>query len=154
MDLGALLLPGGVVLDVTAKSKRQALSRVADAFARASSLPSREVMERLLERETLGSTGLGGGLGVPHARIAGLTGVKAVFVRLETPLAFQAIDDRPVDLLFGLVAPEEDGGAALRALAAVSRAVRSSAVRERLRQARSEDAVRAIFLPETPAAAA
>ena len=152
MDVGGLI--AGVTLDVAATSKRQALSRVADTAARATGLPLKRLTDGLLEREALGSTGLGGGVAVPHARIEGLQQVVIVFVKLETPLAFQAVDDQPVDLLFGLFAPAGDGPLALRALAAVSRAIRKPAFREQLRQARSPDAVRALFLPQSSAEAA
>ena len=111
-------------------------------------------MEALLEREALGSTGLGSGVAVPHARIEGLDRVLAVFVRLDTPVAFGAVDDRPVDLLFALFAPPRDGAEHLRALAAVSRALRSPELREHLRKARTPDAIHALFVRNATAAAA
>ncbi|MNY20483.1 Nitrogen regulatory protein [compost metagenome] len=111
-------------------------------------------LDALLEREALGSTGLGSGVAVPHARVAGLDRVCAVFVRLETPVAYESLDDRPVDLLFALFAPLNAGAEHLRALAAVSRAMRSPHLREHLRQARTVDAVRALFVKDAPVAAA
>ena len=110
--------------------------------------------DALMEREALGSTGLGSGVAVPHARINGLDEVRAVLVRLDTPVAYGAVDDRPVDLLFGLFAPPMDGAQHLRALAAVSRAMRSNELREQLRQARTGDAIHALFVREQPATAA
>ena len=107
-----------------------------------------------MEREALGSTGLGGGVAAPHARLAGLDRVVGVFVRLDHPVAFDSVDDRPVDLLFGLFAPPESGAEHLRALAAVSRLLRSSEMREQLRQARTTDAINALFVRETPVQAA
>ena len=112
-------------------------------------------MEALLEREALGSTGLGSGVAVPHARIEGIDRVTAVFVRLDTPVAYGSVDDRPVDLIFALFAPPSDGAEHLRALAAVSRALRSAEMREHLRQARTADAIRALFVRDhAPATAA
>lgn len=146
MDIADLLAEGGVVLRSGASSKRQALHVVAEAAAQALGLPEPRLMEALLEREALGSTGLGSGVAVPHARLEGLKRVTAVFVRLDTPVAYGAVDDRPVDLLFALFAPPKDGAEHLRALAAISRALRSSEVREQLRQARTPDAVRAMFV--------
>jgi len=155
MDIGELLADGGVVLRSGASSKRQALHTVADAAAQALGLPENRIMEALLEREALGSTGLGSGVAAPHARLEGVSRVTAVFVRLETPVAYGAVDDRPVDLLFALFAPPCDGADHLRALAAVSRALRSPEMREQLRQARTTDAIRALFVRDSiPATAA
>lgn len=155
MDIGELLADGGVVLRSGASSKRQALHTVAEAAAPALGMPEARIMDALLEREALGSTGLGAGVAVPHARIEGIDQVTAVFVRLETPVAYGAVDDRPVDLLFALFAPPSDGAGHLRALAAVSRALRSSEMREQLRQARTTDAIRALFVRDSlPATAA
>ncbi len=155
MDIGHLLTDGAVVLRSGASSKRQALHVVAEAAAPALGLTEARVMEALLEREALGSTGLGAGVAVPHARLEGLERVTAVFVRLDTPVAWGAVDDRPVDLLFALFAPPSDGAEHLRALAAVSRALRSPEMREHLRQARTADAIRALFVRDlAPATAA
>lgn len=154
MDIATLLAPDGVTLRGSASSKRQALHMVADAAADALGLDAGVLFPALLEREALGSTGLGSGVAVPHARIPGLDRVQAVFVRLETPVAYDAVDDRPVDLLMGLFAPPDSGAEHLRALAAVSRALRSPELRERLRQAKTEDALRALFVDDVPATAA
>lgn len=153
MDIGSLLTPDGIVLRSGASSKRQALHVAAEAAAHALGMDEARVMEALMEREALGSTGLGSGVAVPHARLEGMDRVRAVFVRLDNPVAWGAVDDRPVDLVFGLFAPPSDGAGHLRALAAVSRALRSPEMREQLRQARTIDAVRALFLKETSAAA-
>ncbi|MGV8930285.1 MAG: PTS sugar transporter subunit IIA [Brevundimonas sp.] len=155
MDIGELLAEGGVVLRSGASSKRQALHTVAEAAAQALGMAEGRIMEALLEREALGATGLGSGVAVPHARIEGIDHVTAIFVRLDTPVAYGSVDDQPVDLLFALFAPPRDGAEHLRALAAVSRALRSSEMREQLRQARTTDAIRALFVRDSlPATAA
>jgi len=156
MDIGELLVRDGIVLKSGASSKRQALHVLATAAAQALGQDEIRVFDALMEREALGSTGLGSGVAVPHARLAGLDSVKAVFVRLDTPVAYDAVDDRPVDLMFALFAPPRDGAEHLRALAAVSRALRSSELREQLRQARTEDAIHALFVRDAnvPATAA
>jgi len=154
MDIGDLLARDGIVLRSGASSKRQALHVVAEAAAQALGMDENRVMDALLEREALSSTGLGSGVAVPHARLEGLTQVRAVFVRLDAPVAYGAVDDRPVDLLFALFAPPRDGAEHLRALAAVSRAMRSPELREKLRQARTLDAVHALFVKNAPADAA
>ncbi|MBL0967517.1 MAG: PTS sugar transporter subunit IIA [Brevundimonas sp.] len=153
MDIGDLLADDGVVLR-GASSKRQALHLVADVAAEALGLTTERVLEALLEREALGSTGLGSGVAVPHARVPGLTRVTGVFVRLDAPVAYGSVDDQPVDLMFALFAPPAAGAEHLRALAAVSRALRSSEMRERLRQAHTADAIRALFVRDTAPAAA
>lgn len=155
MDIGDLLAPQGVVLRGGASSKRQALHAVAEAAAQALGMDEARVFDALLEREALGSTGLGSGVAVPHARLPGIERVTGVFVRLDAPVAYDSVDDRPVDLMFALFAPPKDGAEHLRALAAVSRALRSSELREQLRQARTTDAVRALFVrDDAPATAA
>ena len=154
MDIGELLIRDGIVLKGGASSKRQALHLVASAAASALGLGETAVFDALMEREALGSTGLGSGVAVPHARLEGITSVKAVFVRLDTPVAYGSVDDRPVDLLFALFAPPRDGAEHLRALAAVSRVLRSAEMREQLRQARTADAIRALFVRNGQAATA
>lgn len=156
MDIGELLIRGGIVMKSGASSKRQAFHVLADAAAEALGQPETKIFDALMEREALGSTGLGSGVAVPHARLAGLEAVKAVFVRLDTPVAYGAVDDRPVDLMFALFAPPSDGADHLRALAAVSRAFRSAELREQLRQSRTVDAIHALFVrnARVPATAA
>lgn len=154
MDIGDLLAPKGVILRGGASSKRQALHAVAEAASHALGIEEGRVFEALMEREALGSTGLGSGVAVPHARLREIDRVTAVFVRLDAPVAYDAVDDRPVDLLFALFAPPKDGADHLRALAAVSRALRSPELREQLRQARTVDAIKALFVKDKAATAA
>ncbi len=155
MDIADLLAPKGVVLRGGASSKRQALHVVAEAAAAALDVDQSRIFEALLERESLGSTGLGSGVAVPHARLKEVDRVTAVFVRLDSPVAYESVDDRPVDLLLALFAPPKDGAEHLRALAAVSRALRSPELREQLRQAQTADAIKALFVKDkAPATAA
>ena len=139
---------------VCASSKRQALSLVAETAARRFGLDAGEVLEALLAREQAGSTGVGSGVAVPHARLPGLDRMRGVFVRLETPVDFDSVDGQPVDLLFALLAPPDAGSEHLRALARVSRLLRQSQLREQLRQARTVDALYALLAqPASPSAA-
>lgn len=154
MDISDLLAPEAIFLRGGASSKRQVLSMTAEAAAQVLGLDEGRALEALLEREALGSTGLGGGVAVPHARIEGLSAVRGLFLRLDVPVPFEAVDDRPVDLVFAMFAPPKAGADHLRALAAVSRALRSPELREKLRQARTIDAVRALFVRDTAATAA
>ena len=154
MNIGDLLDRGAISPRVTAPGKRQALAVTAELAARAFGLKCSGVLDALLEREALGSTGVGYGVAVPHARVAGLTRLRGVFVRLEQPIEFQAVDDRPVDLLFALFAPPDALGEHLRALARVSRVLRQSDLRERLRQAHGVDAIHALLVHEARPTAA
>ncbi|AQR60905.1 PTS IIA-like nitrogen-regulatory protein PtsN [Brevundimonas sp. LM2] len=154
MDIGELLVPEGIVLKSGASSKRQALHSVAAAAAQCIGIAEALIFDALMEREALGSTGLGNGVAIPHARLEGLPGIRAVFVRLDTPVAYDSVDDRPVDLMFALLAPARNGAEHLRALAAVSRALRSAELREQLRQVRTVDALHALFVRNEAATAA
>jgi PTS system nitrogen regulatory IIA component len=139
---------------VCASTKRQALSLVAETAARRFGLDSGEVLEALLAREQAGSTGVGSGVAVPHARLPGLDRMRGVFIRLEAPVDFDSVDGQPVDLLFALLAPPDAGSEHLRALARVSRLLRQSQLREQLRQARTVDALYALLAqPASPSAA-
>jgi PTS system nitrogen regulatory IIA component len=148
VDLGGLLDPGAITLKVHASSKRQALTIVAEIAARSVGATAAEVAAKLAARERLGSTGVGHGVAVPHARLKGLQRLHGVFLQLEEPLDFGAVDEQPVDLIFALLAPADHPAEHLRALAKVSRALRQADLREQLRQAKSPDAVRALLVRE------
>lgn len=108
-------------------------------------LQAHDVVDRLTERERLGSTGFGNGIAIPHGRIAGLSRVVGMFARLSSPIDFQAIDDLPVDLVFCLLSPPDAGADHLKALALVSRWLRDPVFVAKLRGAASGDAVYVIF---------
>ena len=149
MTIGDLLDPGAISLRVSAANKRQVLNVIADVAARALGVDAEAAFDGLMEREAAGSTGVGQGVALPHARLPGLDRVRAVFVRLETPVAFSAVDDKPVDLLVALFAPPEANSQHLRALARVSRMMRQPELREQLRQARSADAIHIVLARES-----
>lgn len=154
MQIGLILDRGAIAPRVTASSKRQALAVIAEVAARNQKLDAGQLFEALMEREQAGSTGVGHGVAVPHARVEGLDRLAGVFVRLEQPIAFDAVDDQPVDLLFALLAPKDAGADHLRALARVSRLLRQGDVRERLRQARTVDAIHALLVQDAQPSAA
>jgi PTS system nitrogen regulatory IIA component len=145
MSLASLLDRKAILAHVSVNSKRQALQVVADAVARQLGLDASEVHQALLEREKAGSTGVGFGVAVPHAALKGLDRMYGVFVRLEAPVAYDAIDDVPVDLVFALLAPEDAGTEHLRALAKVSRLLRQKDLREQLRAIDNPDAIYALL---------
>ncbi len=152
MHIVDLLDRNAISLRVSAANKRQTLAVVAEIAARGAGLDPGVILDALAERELAGSTGVGHGVAVPHARLDGLTRMRGVFVRLEQPVAFDSIDDQPVDLIFALFAPAEAGTEHLRALARVSRALRQAELREQLRQARTADAVHALLVKDDHAA--
>jgi PTS system nitrogen regulatory IIA component len=154
MMIGDLLDLRAIAPHVSGGSKRQVLGVIADIAARNFGVEAAVVLDALLERESAGSTGVGHGVAVPHARIPGLKSMKAVFVRLDTPTAFEAVDDQPVDLVLALLAPVTSGSDHLRALASVSRRLRHAELRQQLRQARTADAIHALLVREAQPSAA
>ncbi|HLI64794.1 MAG TPA: PTS IIA-like nitrogen regulatory protein PtsN [Caulobacteraceae bacterium] len=154
MGIEELLDRRAITPKLAARSKQQALSLLAETAARRFGLDAGVVHDALLARERAGSTGVGGGVALPHARLEGLTRMRGVFVRLETPVAFDAVDDAPVDLIFALFAPKDAGAEHLRALARVARLLRDKELRGQLRRARTSDAIHAILAqPAHPSAA-
>jgi PTS system nitrogen regulatory IIA component len=145
MGLEDLLSPQGVIHNLRAKCKREALQALAE---RASGLidrrPASDILSTLLEREQLGSTGVGDGVALPHGKMDGLSKIVGVLARLETPVSFDALDDQPVDLVFMLLAPANATAAHLKALAKVSRLFRDEDARDALRGADSAEALFAI----------
>lgn len=154
MDIEELLDRRAVTPKVSAPSKRHALSLVAETAARRFGLDAGEVLEALMTREQAGSTGVGGGVAVPHARLRDLDRMRGIFVRLESPVEFDAVDGRPVDLLFALLAPTDAGSEHLRALARVSRLLRQRDLRDQLRQAHTPDAIYALLAQPARSSAA
>ena len=155
-DLFAL---GGVMVDHHVASQKQLFQDMAIRLIEANDLAGkgvvcRDVVAAAVERERLGSTGVGNGVALPHARIDGIDRVMAGFVRLSEPLDFDAIDERPVDLVAFLLAPSDAAGAHLRALARVSRLLRREDNRQRLRTAPDAQSVFTILTDEAQATAA
>ena len=154
MQIGDILDRGAIALRVSATDKRQILAHLAELAARNFGLEASTVLDALSEREQAGSTGIGHGVAVPHARIEGLDRIRGVFLRVEQPVAFESIDAQPADLIFALLAPPEAGTEHLRALARVSRMLRNADLREHLRQARTPDALHALLVQESAPSAA
>lgn len=151
MNIGELLDRTAISARVSAANKKKALAVIAEIAARNFGLEPGHVLDALVEREIAGSTGVGHGVAVPHARLEGLERMRGIFVRLEQPVEFESVDDQPVDLLFALFAPKNAGAEHLRALARVSRLLRQGELREQLRKARSADAVHALLVQDVSA---
>ncbi|MDF3074741.1 MAG: ptsN [Alphaproteobacteria bacterium] len=141
MEIAELIGPNSVIADLRATSKKQALQELAERAATVTGLHERQIFDVLLERERLGTTGVGNGIAIPHGKLAGLKKLHGVFARLSTPIDFESIDERPVDLIFLLLAPETAGADHLKALARVSRLLRDQSVCEKLRKTDTADAL-------------
>jgi PTS system nitrogen regulatory IIA component len=131
-------LPGG--------SKKSLLQQLAQLAGQRLGMEPAAINASLAEREQLGSTGFGQGVAIPHGKVEGLTQIYCLFARLSEPLDYKAIDGRPVDLVFLLLSPPDSGAEHLKALAAISRVTRNSAVLEKMRGARSRDALAAVLM--------
>ena len=152
MEIRDLLQPDAVVT-LKASSKKQVLQALAKIAASITGLGERKIFDTLLERERLGTTGVGHGIAIPHGKLAGLKGLHGVFARLEKPVDFDAIDDHPVDLIFLLLAPEQAGADHLKALARVSRLLRDPANCDKLRVVTNTDGLYMVLI-QTEAQAA
>lgn len=131
-------LPGG--------NKRSLLQQLANLAGQRLALDSGSILASVSEREQLGSTGFGHGVAIPHGKIEGVKQIYCLFTRLAEPIDYKAIDGRPVDLVFLLLSPPDAGAEHLKALAAISRITRHPATLEKMRGARSRDALAAVLL--------
>ena len=155
VELAQLLAPEGVIANLKAKSKKQTLRELSDRASALCGIDSQQILKALLEREKLGTTGVGQGVALPHAKFADVQELFAVFARLENPIDFDSVDDRPVDLIFLLIAPEGAGAEHLRALARISRLLRNADFCGKLRGSRSAQALHALLTePATSSSAA
>jgi PTS system nitrogen regulatory IIA component len=145
MDLGDLLRLEAVVPAMKAKSKRQILQELAGRAAMVTGLPEREIFDVLLQRERLGSTGVGHGIAIPHAPVPGLDRLVGIFARLERSIDFEAEDGMPVDLIFTLLAPVGAGADHLKALARIARLLRNVDITAKLRASTDASALYALL---------
>jgi len=144
-----IVSPKAVLASLDAASKKDALQHIATAASAQIGKDAHEIFDVLWEREKLGTTGVGQGIAIPHGRVPGLDKVCGFFVRLAQPINFDSIDDKPVDLVFLLLAPEAAGADHLHALASVSRLLRDVKLCEKLRSAKDAAGIYRI-LTETP----
>ena len=154
MDLSDLLTAGAIMPRVKATTKKQALVDLAAQAAQLTGRGANEILETLLQREKLGSTGVGHGVAIPHGKLSGLGKLTGVFARLERPIDFDALDNEPVDLMFLLLAPDNAGADHLKALARIARVLRDSDTAGRLREAGDAAAIYALLIDPEKANAA
>ena len=145
MEINELMTPDAIIPALRVTSKKQALQEISKRAAELIRLPERTIFEVLVERERLGTTGVGHGIAIPHGKLANIDKLYALFARLETPIDFDSIDEQPVDLICVLLAPETAGADHLKALARVSRLLRDQATCDKLRGSESADAIYALL---------
>ncbi len=141
MALADLLRQDAIIPSMKVSSKKQLLQELAAKAASITGLPEREIFDVILQRERLGSTGVGNGIAIPHGKLNSISSIVGVFAQLEAPVAFEALDDQPVDLVFLLLAPEGAGADHLKALSRVARVLRDQDVVARIRAADSATAI-------------
>ena len=145
MEINDLISSDVVVANLKATSKKQVLQDLSRRASDSTGLHERTIFDVLMERERLGTTGVGNGIAIPHGKLPDLDRLHGHFARLEQPVDFQSIDERPVDLIFLLLAPESAGADHLKALAKVSRVLRDDNICEKLRGTDTSDALYAIL---------
>lgn len=145
MNLGDLITPDAILPALKANGKKQALQAIAEKAAAMTGVAERDIFETLIKRERLGSTGVGGGIAIPHGKLAGLDRIFGLFARLAKPIDFEALDENPVDLVFLLLAPESAGADHLKALARVARLFREPGVAGKLRASSDAEALYAVL---------
>jgi PTS system nitrogen regulatory IIA component len=150
MALNDLVDVPAIMPALKANSKKQLLQLLSERAATISGIPERDIFDTILQREKLGSTGVGNGIAIPHGKLAGVRNITGVFARLETPVDFEALDDQPVDLVFLLLAPEGAGADHLKALSRIARVLRDSDTVAKIRGTRDAVAIHAL-LSDTPA---
>jgi PTS IIA-like nitrogen-regulatory protein PtsN len=150
MALAELIAQNSVLPALKANSKKQLLQELSAKAAEVTGLPEREIFDVILQRERLGSTGVGNGIAIPHGKLPSLDRIVGVFARLDHPVDFEALDDQPVDLVFLLLAPEGAGADHLKALSKVARVMRDGELVQKLRATDNAASLYA-FLAESPA---
>jgi PTS system nitrogen regulatory IIA component len=150
MPLENLLVPEAILPSLRVNGKKQALQELSEKAAEVSGLPAREIFEAWMQREKLNSTGLGDGIAIPHGKLLNVPRIFGIFARLERGIDFEALDGQPVDLLFGLIAPENAGADHLKALAVIARLLRNPATLAKIRATRDAPAIYAILTQAAP----
>jgi nitrogen PTS system EIIA component len=145
MDLNDLIDVPAILPALKANSKKQLLQMLAERAAEITGMPEREIFDTLLQRERLGSTGVGNGIAIPHGKLAGVKRITGVFARLDAPVDFDALDDQPVDLVFLLLAPEGAGADHLKALSRIARVLRDADTVAKVRGTRDAAAIHALL---------
>ena len=149
MDLSDLVTQKSIMPSVKVASKKQLLQVLSEKAAEIIGLSERDIFDTIMQREKLGSTGVGNGIAIPHGKLKNVGSITGIFARLETPVDFEALDDEPVDLVFMLLAPETAGADHLKALSRIARILREPEMVSKLRATKDASALFA-FLTSHP----
>ena len=150
MSLHDLIDSDAIIASLKAPSKKQALQELSERASAVAGIPAREIFDALLQRERLGSTGVGGGIAIPHGKLPRVERMLGVFARLERPIDYEALDGEPVDLIFLLLVPESAGADHLKALSRVARSLRDPSLTARLRATKDASGL-FLLLTQNPA---
>ncbi|MEJ0011482.1 MAG: PTS IIA-like nitrogen regulatory protein PtsN [Bauldia sp.] len=145
MDLSDLVTPEAILPSLKANSKKQVLQAIAEKAAAMTGVEEKDIFDTLVKREKLGSTGVGGGIAIPHGKLGKLDRIFGLFARLPKPIDFEALDETPVDLIFLLLAPESSGADHLKALARIARLFREPGVVQKLRASSDSSALYSVL---------
>lgn len=145
MDLSDLVQASAIMPSLKANSKKQLLQVLAEKASALTGLQEREIFDTILQRERLGSTGVGNGIAIPHGKLAGIRQIMGVFARLDQAVDFEALDDQPVDLVFLLLAPEGAGADHLKALSRIARVLRDGDVVAKIRGSHDAAAIHTLL---------
>ena len=154
MDLGEILGKDAIVLDLKVGSKKQLLQALSERAAELTNLSAREIFDTILQREKLGSTGVGNGIAIPHGKFDKFENIFGVFARLHAPIDFDALDEKPVDVVFLLLAPESAGADHLKALSRIARVLRDPQRLASLRAAQEKSGLYELLVGDTQSDAA
>ncbi|WP_375611353.1 MULTISPECIES: PTS IIA-like nitrogen regulatory protein PtsN [unclassified Bartonella] len=154
MNLSELIAPEAIIPALKANSKKQVLQILAEKASKLTGLSEHVIFDVVLQREKLGSTGLGGGIAIPHGKLPDINRIIGIFARLESPVDFEALDDEPIDLVFLLLAPENAGADHLKALSQIARVLRHTDVVQKLRSTHNANALYALLIQTSESNAA
>ncbi len=154
MELKDIIEPGAVLANLKPNSKKQLLQELASVAAPLADVDEQAVFETLLQRERLGSTGVGNGVAIPHGKLPSMKRIIGVFAHIAKPISFDAMDDQPVDVVFTLLAPEGSGADHLKALSRIARLLRDQTVLAGIRAANDADAMYSLLTEHETATAA
>ena len=146
MEISEIISPASILANLKPSSKKQLLQDLADVSAQKTGMDGQAIFETLLEREKLGSTGVGNGVAIPHGKLPGMDGIVGVFAHLNRPVSYEAVDDQPVDIVFMLLAPEGSGADHLKALSRIARVLRNQSTLAGIRSSTDPDAIFSLLI--------
>jgi nitrogen PTS system EIIA component len=145
VNISDIITPKSIIPALKVKSKKKLMQLMSEKASELTNIDAREIFETITHRETLGSTGIGNGIAIPHGKLTNVKSIFGIFARLEAPIDFDALDDRPVDLVFLLLAPALSGSEHLKALSRIARIFREDSMVQTIRGTKDAGALFAIL---------